>query len=74
MDMALSLDASDVAKRLRQAADILECGDWQAVFCGRDVAGSAFATLDQFCKTAENFGSAPSFAEQQDWFASYLDR
>ena len=66
--VALSMDvqvlnAVDVASRLREAADVLERGDWEAVFLAHLRASYAFGALDSFCRNAEAAGSAPKFAD-----------
>ena len=58
-----SLNACDVAKRLREAADILERGEWDAIFLARLRAQYAVGILESFCSNAEQHGSAPSFAD-----------
>ncbi len=72
--MTMRLDAADVARRLRDAARALDDPAWPSVFVTRDMVGSAFATLDQFCTTAEQMGTAPSFADQQAWYDGFLRR
>ena len=56
-----SLDARDIAQRLRNAADVLDRGDWEAVFLAHARLGMAYSILDSFCDGAEQAGSAPSF-------------
>lgn len=58
-----SLNARDVASRLREAADTLERGDWEAVFLAHMRAAYAFGMLDSFCQSAQAAGSAPAFAD-----------
>ena len=66
-----TIDGHDIAKRLREAADMIETGDWVGLFAANNAVNIPAADLGYFCKEAARFGSAPSFADVLDWAKTF---
>jgi len=59
-----------LAAQLRDAADILALGTWEAIFVGESRAFSAALALHHFCRAADAAGTAPNFLDALDAVAA----
>jgi len=66
-----TINATEIAQKLRRAADYLESGDFHGLFAARLELNIPVYQLTAFCEAANDYGTAPDFFAIAAWVAAH---